>query len=628
MLQSYLEINPLISVILSISFFGGIYLISSHIGQFKFFIFLDKYFENKIFLVFAILLNLIMLSFYWLFLFFPINVLFIKIFSSVLVILGFFNILKIKRINIKFYNNYFFYLFSLLFVFFFLYSLYPITDPDSLDYHIGVPIYSLENSYFYIKYYWIHSQLAGAGEALTILNLSVNAIFAPTFIQFISLLLIIATFHFSKFKDFSQNSSKKFFIYILILSSPVLLFLVNTAKPQLISIACNFIAFFLAFLILPKEKNINDKKKIYLIIIFLTLSATQVKFSFLLSFAVIFLFTFYEMYKNKLTKFSFFSVFFFSLIILFPREFYEYLYINKNIFLNFFNPIPVEFISDSIKSSLKHGANLNLIPSLDRDIYQRIMPYWFFFALSPGEITYTLGLGCLIIFFNFKNKFQEVKKILYALLIFLIFGLYLGQPTGRFFVEPYLWTIVLGCIGLDIQKNKKFKFFVIPIFVQALSVLMVLIITSYNFLPGILSKEKYENVLHKFADGYDVFKWSNKYLPDNSVLLSTHRSMVFSKSKTVITDWRVFNGSEKMKTREHFINKLKLEKPTHILYVEHEHVHPMDIFKKCRGKLVKYGKDVGKFATRNPFNKESGIKYDAYIYEINYKDLDNYSKHC
>ena len=97
-----------------------------------------------------------------------------------------------------------------------------------------------------------------------------NAIFAPTFIQFISLALIICTFHFSKSEYFEKNKYGKYFIYILILCCPVFLFLVNSAKPQLISISCNFLAFFLSFIVLPKEKKLVNKKKIYLIIIFLT----------------------------------------------------------------------------------------------------------------------------------------------------------------------------------------------------------------------------------------------------------------------------------------------------------------------------------------------------------------------
>ena len=65
-----------------------------------------------------------------------------------------------------------------------LISLLPITDPDSLDYHLPVPYLSLLNKSFFIQNEWFTSQLTGAGEALIIFGLSINAYKLSSILQF------------------------------------------------------------------------------------------------------------------------------------------------------------------------------------------------------------------------------------------------------------------------------------------------------------------------------------------------------------------------------------------------------------------------------------------------------------
>ena len=68
----------------------------------------------------------------------------------------------------------------------------PITDPDSLDYHLTLPYLSLLNEKFFIQKEWFTSQLAGAGEALIIFGLSVNAYKLSSILQFtVTLFLVI-----------------------------------------------------------------------------------------------------------------------------------------------------------------------------------------------------------------------------------------------------------------------------------------------------------------------------------------------------------------------------------------------------------------------------------------------------
>ncbi len=612
MLQNFIIFNPIFSAILSILFFNGLYSISKRISNYEYFDFLNVYFTNINFLIFLLLTNFLAFSLYLFFLFLNINLLLIKSIAILIILMGVLDLFKLNIKKIKIHHNFFSYLFFLIIILYFFLSLSPITDPDSLEYHIGVPLYSLKHGVFFVKDYWLHSQLAGAGEALNTLGLSIHAIQIPTFIQFLSLLLIIATIHFSKSKFFLNISLKnKYFIYLIIISCPVFLFLGNTAKPQLFAIATSFIAFFLCFIILPREKKNENKKKLYFLIVILTLFTTQIKYSFFLSCGIILIFSFYEMYKARLFFYAIsISIILFTLIVV-PREIYDYLFVNKNILVNFFYPIADPYLYENIKSSLRHGVGLS-----------RNFPYWLIVPAKLGEITYTLGLGILIIFFNFSLKLVENKKIFYASIIYFLVGLYFGQPSGRFFVEPFLWIILLASINFKFYKRFFYKFFYFTIILQSSLILLTLVFATYNFFPGILNKENYLKVLSKFADGYSIYNWSNKNLSDNSVLLTTHRSISLSKVDTIFTEFRAYysHDEDDKFIVDYYIQRIKKQKPTHILYVEHEHGNHLDVFKNCRGKIFKSAKNVGKFAVRNVFNKNLN-KYDGYIYNISNEDL-------
>ena len=69
-----------------------------------------------------------------------------------------------------------------------LISIGPITSADSLDYHIGVPFYIINNESYPDLKFWIHSTKAGAGEIFYTLPLINNAINLPGLTQIASIL--------------------------------------------------------------------------------------------------------------------------------------------------------------------------------------------------------------------------------------------------------------------------------------------------------------------------------------------------------------------------------------------------------------------------------------------------------
>ena len=117
-------------------------------------------------------------------------------------------------------------------------------------------------------------------------------------------------------------------------------------------------------------------------------------------------------------------------------------------------------------------------------------------------------------------------------------------------------------------------------------------------------KKYYHQVLEKSADGYLLYKWANDVLPDDAVIITTHRSIAFYKHRAISYEFRLFTNSFKEKGFKYYMDNILKEKPSYILYSSTELNNSRDILKNCRGKLFKHKKNVGHTAGRSPFHKK------------------------
>ena len=92
--------------------------------------------------------------------------------------------------------------------------------------------------------------------------------------------------------------------------------------------------------------------------------------------------------------------------------------------------------------------------------------------------------------------------------------------------------------------------------------------------------------MNNHTDGYLLYEWANKEIPDNSVILSTHRSLGLYKFKAISYEFRLFNTSKTDNGFNYYINHIINENPKYILYTSNELNKKTDILKNCRGKLL------------------------------------------
>ena len=162
------NIHPLLSILYSLLIINGLYNLAQIIYKSRYFSFLSNYAVSGQVIVFFLVVNFFSILFYIIFILLGVNKIALQTVVIIVILIGFYKSSLLSDIltKLKISNNRL-YLLTLLFIFaYFLLSLMPISDPDSLDYHLTIPYLSLLNERFVIEKEWTTSQLAGAGEAL------------------------------------------------------------------------------------------------------------------------------------------------------------------------------------------------------------------------------------------------------------------------------------------------------------------------------------------------------------------------------------------------------------------------------------------------------------------------------
>ena len=553
-----LNTHPLVSILCSLLIVNGFYNLSKFVSKTRYLIFLENYAVRGRLISFFLIINFFSIVLYNFFLFFGVNQFYLKVLIILLILIGFYKPQNIRELFKKYIliDSKKKLLLFMIILGYFIISILPITDPDSLDYHLTFSYLSLINEIFFIQNEWFTSQLAGAGEALIIFGLSINAYNLSSILQFTALFSIIIAILNLKNKKYYLNLDSKILICLAILCIPSFLFLTFTSKPQLFAIGTNFIAFLMTFFILPFEKNNKRFITIFFIISFLCFSATQFKFSFYLSSGIILLFAYIELFKRKLLFKGLLISLILFLVIVFPREYFDYKYLNQDIIKNFFSPATDAYATEAFLSSLKHGTG-----------NPRYLPYWIFvpynqYGFSLSVVTEIVGLSVLIFLVNFK--FKLVKKIVFASLIFLILAIPFGQPMGRFFIEPFLWLAVGSIFYVNSKNNLLFIVCKKLVIINSIVIFVATSFTIFTFLPGIFSIKNYKNILAKYANGYSLYEWAHKNLPSNSVILTTHRSYLYSKNSFISYDFRLYVRTQE--DLDHYIDYV-IKKILHICYI-------------------------------------------------------------
>lgn len=345
-----------------------------------------------------------------------------------------------------------------LVVCYFLFSIGPTTNADSIDYHLGIAISIINNGGITVTPEWFHSRLAGSGEVLNALGLVIGAEQFGPLMQFFSLISIASIIYFIKGNyDTSRNDHTwKLTLTLALLCSPVFIFLTGSAKPQLLPLAMTSLA--MTLLINPESYKYKVKDKLFnfALICMLVMSAVQLKFLYLLGGGLIGITAYYMMIKKgHFLQATLIGICFFILIMLPPMA-WKIIYYDSSVIGSIISAFPGDLPGYDNFERMHRSYSDGPLP----------FPFFLVFPASFGKFTMIIGLGLLLsLFIKFPRK-KNLKIVFLVSIFVLVFMAIFGPDTTRHFLEPFIWMLIALSIQ-GMQKNKYklsevYKYFAIP----------------------------------------------------------------------------------------------------------------------------------------------------------------------
>ncbi|MDA9731548.1 DUF1420 domain-containing protein [Candidatus Pelagibacter sp.] len=436
-------------------------------------------------------------------------------------------------------NNY-----SIIFLsFYFLLSLSPPTDADSLDYHLGVPLYLFFEQKLIIQENWFHHMLFGYGEFLNFFGIIFGSNIFGQYINFFSVFSLLICLNL-----FKKKFNSKIDVSLFVLATPLLIMLIYSSKTQLFP---SLLFLLSLFLIIENYKNLKNNYVIILIFVFFNIGC---KFNFVITSFIISLILLYFSYREKKILQFFTKGISVFLLILLPIFFLKF-----SLYNDLFPPA-FEF--------LKTNPNLSLVKffsSLKTDdaTFYNFEPYSLFFIFLPfitsltfqfGNITGLLSVSFLFYYYYIylaykslktEKKSDQLKIILFVSLSINLIFIFLPNFQPRYWLEFY-WTFIIGLAFLC--KNDKVAFYLNKLNkLQSIFILLFLILSVFTFFPASLTEKQHQKVLKKYTFGYNQSSWINSNLKKNESVISERlRSRVFLDQNSVSRE-RIFKFPDRDK---------------------------------------------------------------------------------
>lgn len=495
-----------------------------------------------------------------------------------------------------------------------LLALGPVTSADSLDYHIGVPIEILNSGIIHGTPEWFHSRLSGNGEALNALGLAIGAEQFGSLLQFVGLVGIIALILNSENRkrvdSTGTTNNIPLLLSIVALSTPTLVFLLASAKHQLLPIAMTTLA--MSMIIYPSRRNLtpNDSMRDFSLICLLVMVAAQAKLNYFLSGGIVGLIALSIMIYKKMIWQSISIGLFTALIVFFPPVIIKAQLYGGNFVEALLSPFPGHWPGTDVFENNIRGAQINNI----------VFPLSLIFPAGIGVITYVLGIGAFsFVLLKPGNDRWLWAAVVASILVFCI-TVALGPKSSRSYLEPYFWILIVISLQNTNKTHVTLKKYVRPIvLMQSLVTLALCWYGVATLFPGALKYSWRDATMSRSANGYVLMKWVDATLPLDSVLLTAHRSMALAPRQAVSLDWLNYLKDDNFDPSP-YLDRIKEQNVSHLLTVGDSinDVRKSHRFSDCLGDVV-YGPGKGFIAARNPFR--ASLPYKAWLVEFDSEKL-------
>jgi hypothetical protein len=397
-------------------------------------------------------------------------------------------------------------------------ALGPAVDADSLEQHLAVPLDWLRHGGAYSRPDWFTARYVGLGESLNMLGLAAGTDGLGAAFQAAGLIVALLGV-----TALAKTQEDRIFAVLLVVACPVIVPLITSQKAQLLPTA----ALTVALVILVKRFKTFDLSTA-LLAIGCAAFAMASKHSFLLTGSVVLLIGLVAAVQAQRLKLALLvSAGCFAIIAVpvFAR--------NLVFYGDPISPLLERWRSDGdpaliayAQQSLRGYRGSVTLEKLAR------LPWELVVTPRLGFVHEGLGLGIFGFLFALRERGPTRQLLLAALAAFALV-VALGQPTPRFFLEPYLWcAAAFATVPSRPLKSLFFK----ALTVQAVLVAGVAVYLGGALFPGALTQTERERVMTLMAAGYAEAKWLDATLPLDAVVLGEYRYRALLPRPFVIGD--------------------------------------------------------------------------------------------
>jgi Protein of unknown function (DUF1420) len=480
-------------------------------------------------------------------------------------------------------------------------ALSPSTNADSLHYHLGVALNFLQGDGAWpATPEWFHSRLSGSGEALIALGLSIGAEQFASLLQWSGVFCVCGLLLGLGPTRTGFNST----VALAFVSSPVLILLVCSDKPQAVPIAMTSAA--LAITAYPSNEKFERSASLrrFALVCLLIMGASQMKLNFLMSGTIVGCLAMTLMIKGgQLIPAASIAVSGLLLIVL-PPAIWKQQHFGGTVLDALLMPFPGAWPGTA--------AFVRYLRSY------RDSPLWFPLSLvvpaSIGVVSTIIGLGTFAPAWLRPAGDKRCWAVLAAASAVAVLGTLLGQASARFYLEPFAWVLM----ALVMQKTRPGRIgaaiALTGVFLQTAVSAALFGYSVATSLPGALFDSARDRVMGKQADGYRMMRWVDGSLPAEAVLVSEHASIGLAPRKAFASDWIHFTDA-RAEEWQPYLMRLKSGGATHALVLGDPAKSP---FASCFSGTQAGPRNFSK-ATRNPLNV--GAEYPAWLMKIDRERL-------
>lgn len=416
------------------------------------------------------------------------------------------------------------------------------TDDDSMAYHFGVAISTLNTGQVPFAPEWFHSRLAGAGESVTAVGLAIGAAQFTPLLQLAALAGLLAIIAGSAAD--TAPSRWRTVAFLSAVSLPVLVAWSNSAKPLLLPVAMTTIAIALTIRLLTEQEPANSRntpkiqtdsrQRILAVICGLALMAGTIRMNYLPSGALIAICATlivgrYSGYLQSALILTIAAAF-----IVLPPIIWKAYSFDVSVLSAALSPLPGDLAGS--QSFLEYLRTFR-----DSGIF---FPFRLILPDSLGSITTTLGIGAVLPLFFCRAVSAEQRLWIVAAITAVCLVTITSQLNARFFLEPFFWGLIALSQRAEQQPTPTLRAAHWITRAQVLACLGLAAFGAVRLLPSTVGGDWHHKTMSSLANGYQEMLWADRQLPPNARLLLMTRHMSLAPRAAISAEWRKFADAD------------------------------------------------------------------------------------